>query len=238
MSIFRVEKNKNYTVMGNHHLQNRELSLKAKGLLSLMLSLPESWDYSMNGLVAISKENITAIRNTLQELEKFNYLKRKRYHNSSGQIQYEYHIFEQPYIENMHTVKTDAENDIQSITNETNTNKEIDKGDKTKSSFFIEEEHHVLTQELINRKYINIDDLQVFYYDNLFETLISEGNTYKDLIQIIHYIIPRVIDRDFKDEDGNIIRNKYGYFKESILSNIRKLNIDLEEIWNYDEYFE
>jgi hypothetical protein len=65
MSIFKIEKNKNYTVMSNHHLRDKNLSYKAKGLLSFMLSLPEDWDYSMNGLESISKESIKAIRNIL-----------------------------------------------------------------------------------------------------------------------------------------------------------------------------
>lgn len=65
MSIFKIEENKNYTVMSNHHLRDKNLSYKAKGLLSFMLSLPEDWDYSMNGLESISKESIKAIRNIL-----------------------------------------------------------------------------------------------------------------------------------------------------------------------------
>ena len=72
---FRINKKRNYTVMNNYHLRDKNLSLKAKGLLSFMLSLPDNWDYSMNGLVFICKENITSIRSTLSELEKFNYFK-------------------------------------------------------------------------------------------------------------------------------------------------------------------
>ena len=68
MAVFKIEKAKNYTVMSNYHLQDRNLSYKAKGLLSFMLSLPEDWDYSMKGLVAVSKENIKAIRSILNEL--------------------------------------------------------------------------------------------------------------------------------------------------------------------------
>lgn len=65
MSVFKIEKNKNYTVMSNYHLRDRNLSYKAKGLLSFMLSLPEDWDYSINGLVAVSKEGVKAIKNIL-----------------------------------------------------------------------------------------------------------------------------------------------------------------------------
>ena len=75
MSVFRVEKNKNYTVMANYHLRDKELSFKAKGLLSYMLSLPEDWDYSLNGLASVSKEGIKAIKNIVAELKERGYLK-------------------------------------------------------------------------------------------------------------------------------------------------------------------
>ena len=67
MSVFRVEKNQNYTVMSNHHLRNADLSLKAKGLLSQMLSLPEEWDYTLKGLSKINREGIDAIREAVGE---------------------------------------------------------------------------------------------------------------------------------------------------------------------------
>ena len=70
MAVFRVEKNKGYTVMSNHHLRNKKLSLKAKGLLSQMLSLPEDWDYTLAGLSLINRESIDAIRTAVWELEK------------------------------------------------------------------------------------------------------------------------------------------------------------------------
>lgn len=70
MAVFRVERNTGYTVMSNHHLRNKELSLKAKGLLSQMLSLPEDWDYTLAGLSYINREKIDAIREAIKELEK------------------------------------------------------------------------------------------------------------------------------------------------------------------------
>ena len=98
-------------------------------------------------------------------------------------------------------------------------------------SFFIPEEHNKLTLELIERGYINEDDIQIFYYDKLFNQLLEEDNSYQDLIQIIHYIVPRVIERDFRDEDDNIIENKFGYFKNSIINNIHRLNLDIDDLW-------
>ena len=76
MAVFRVEKNRGYTVMSNHHLRNKALSLKAKGLLSQMLSLPEDWDYTLKGLSLINRESIDAIRTAVWELEKAGYIRR------------------------------------------------------------------------------------------------------------------------------------------------------------------
>ena len=74
MAVFRVERNSGYTVMSNHHLRNKELTLKAKGLLSQMLSLPEDWDYTLAGLSHINRESIDAIRTAVWELEKAGYM--------------------------------------------------------------------------------------------------------------------------------------------------------------------
>ena len=86
MTVFRVEKNANYTVMSNEHLRNRDLSLKAKGLLSQMLSLPEEWDYSLEGLSRINREGVDAIRTGIRELEEHGYLERRRLRDGSGRL--------------------------------------------------------------------------------------------------------------------------------------------------------
>lgn len=99
MAIFRVEKNKNYTTLSNYHFKEKEMSLKAKGLLSVMLSLPESWDYTIQGLVAICKENESAIKSTLKELSDFGYLEIVKLfpdQTDSGRIEYIYNIYENP----------------------------------------------------------------------------------------------------------------------------------------------
>lgn len=100
-TVFRVEKNREFVVMSNRFLRNKEMSLKAKGLLALCLSLPDTWDYSMNGLVAICKENITAVRSALKELEEHGHLKINKKKNDKGHFTYEYVIFESPHIENL-----------------------------------------------------------------------------------------------------------------------------------------
>ena len=97
MAVFRIEKNHGYTVMSNHHLRNKELSLKAKGLLSQMLSLPDDWDYTLAGLSHINKESIDAIRTAIWELERAGYIIRQQGRDAKGKMTaIEYTIFEKP----------------------------------------------------------------------------------------------------------------------------------------------
>ena len=97
MAVFRVEKNRGYTVMSNHHLRNKDLSLKAKGLLSQMLSLPEDWDYTLKGLSLINRESIDAIRTAVWELEKAGYITRQQNRDGKGKMaDMVYTIYEQP----------------------------------------------------------------------------------------------------------------------------------------------
>lgn len=97
MAVFRVEKTKDFTIMSNHHLRNPKLSLKAKGLLSLMLSLPEDWDYTTKGLAQICKEGVDSIGTALKELEQYGYLTRRRLRCENGQLgDIEYTIHETP----------------------------------------------------------------------------------------------------------------------------------------------
>lgn len=127
MSIIRVNKTKNYTVMSNYHLNEKNMSLKAKGLLSLMLSLPDDWDYSVSGLVALCKESKTSIQSTLKELEEFRYLVRTRVQGDNGRFDYIYDIFEkpdkEPRTENLVTDNQCTDNVPQLNTKELNTKK-------------------------------------------------------------------------------------------------------------------
>ena len=137
MSVFRIEKTNNYTVMSNYHLREREMSLKAKGLLSLMLSLPNDWDYTIEGLVTICKENETAIKSTLKELKDFGYLEILKVQNQKGQFEYQYNIYEKPQskkpeLENLGVENPSVENQGQLNTNKQNTNKQNTKKEKEK----------------------------------------------------------------------------------------------------------
>ena len=145
MAVFRVERNTGYTVMSNHHLRNKELSLKAKGLLSQMLSLPEDWDYTLAGLSYINRESIDAIRTAVWELEKAGYITRRQGRDEKGKMTaIEYTIYEQPQtppepknptLENPTTDKPILENptpDKPTTENPTQLNKDIQKTDLPK----------------------------------------------------------------------------------------------------------
>ncbi len=129
MGVMRVNKNDNFTVMSNHHFKEKGLSLKAKGLLSLMLSLPPEWNYTVSGLVKLSKDGKDSIMSALSELEKFGYLTRERVKDDKGQFAgVEYNIYELPQLENPIaenpiSEKPISENPPQLNTNVLNTNK-------------------------------------------------------------------------------------------------------------------
>lgn len=153
MAVVRVAKTKDYTVMSNRHFKEKEMSLKAKGLLSLMLSLPDDWDYTIKGLVAINKENESAIMATLKELKSFGYLeviKKMPNETESGRIEYEYIVHEEPKkqgvenlglekqgvekqgVENLGIENQGIENQIQLNTKELNTKESNTKKNKYK----------------------------------------------------------------------------------------------------------
>lgn len=110
LTVFRIEKTQNYSVMSNYHFKEKDMSLKSKGLLSLMLSLPDSWDYNISGLCRLSKDGKDSVMSALAELEKFGYLKRERTKNEEGKFSgIIYHIFEAPQRENQVAEKANSE---------------------------------------------------------------------------------------------------------------------------------
>lgn len=153
MAVIRVNNTKGFTAMSNYHFQDKEISLKAKGLLGLMLSLPSNWDYSVNGLVAIVKENKAAVQTALKELEEHKYLKRTRVQDETGRFDYIYDIYEKPYdklpctenrctdiqctevqcTENQPQINTNKQNTNKQSTKELNTNEYKEKNIKKES---------------------------------------------------------------------------------------------------------
>ena len=219
MAVFRINKIKNYTVMSNYHLRDNNLSLKTKGMLSLMLSLPDNWIYSINGLIAVCKEGKKAIQSSIKELEDNNYLVRKKIQDDKGRINYRYDIFETPQH---HFGCTDigcTKKELLINTNIENTDNK-DKIDKENIK------HNRLTLELVNNNFININDVDIFCYDDLFNNLLEEYS-YKDIILVLHYILKHIKDNNYKDEYGKNISNIYGYLKEALYSNLEKITKEI-----------
>jgi len=239
--VFKVEKTKDYTIMSNYHLRDKNLSLKAKGLLSFMLSLPEDWDYSLNGLCAICKESEGAIKSTLRELKDNGYLIIEKVRGEKGYFEYNYIIYEHPYnlekskenpggenppvdipkVENQTQINT-KEQSIKEQTNRINKiNKTINENESYNDSSFYLKQHHSLTKDLVKRKYLEEYDVELFKYDNLFNELLN-AYEFNDIVVICHYIVSSVVGRKFKNDDGNLIENKFGYLKQAILNNIER----------------
>ena len=157
MPVFRVERTKNFTVMSNHHLRDKTISLKAKGLLSQMLSLPNDWDYTLRGLAAINKESIDAVRTAVHELEAAGYVVRSRIRDERGQLRgCDYFVYEYPHIEDSDVENCDdfsvspvLETPVSDSTaqeNPTQLNKEIPNKEKQNTDLILSESETVRTK--------------------------------------------------------------------------------------------
>ena len=154
MAVIRVNKTADYTVISNTHFKEKEMSLKAKGLLSLMLSLPDDWDYSIAGLTALSKDGKDSVMNALTELEEFKYLKRTKLTDEKGRFAgYDYDIYEKPYTEKPQEVKPYAENPNTENPPQLNTNISNTKKSKTKEIDIYDENFEKLWKLLKSTPY-------------------------------------------------------------------------------------
>lgn len=235
-TIFEREiKDQNYTVMSNYHLRDKNISLKAKGLLSQLLSYSSDWNLTINGLCSVLKEQEKAVKNTIKELEAHNYLTRNRLQDNKGRFYYKYIIHEKPkypYPQN-----PPMDNPLVEKEGLINTNKE-DKIDKELYTSKIDNnsliENNILLKYLIKNKFINKDDLELYKYDQLLREVLSEYN-YNDIARINAYIVRAFISHKGKDENDNNIINKFGYYKESLLNNINRLN-SIDDIDWFEDY--
>lgn len=169
-TVFRVEKNKNYTTISNHHLQDRNLSLKAKGLLTLILSLPPDWDMTLKGLVSLSGDGVDSVRSGIQELEKAGYLRRSRSRNNLGQLLCtEYTIYEHAVTENVAS-ETEIDDNLNIIYSEES---HIGKSNVDKNS-------HIGKSDVDKNTTENLDDSQIGF-SNVGKSNIGKSNTIKYL---------------------------------------------------------
>lgn len=180
-TVFRVEKNKNYTTISNHHLQDRNLSLKAKGLLTLILSLPPDWDMTLKGLVSLSGDGVDSVRSGIQELEKAGYLRRSRSRNNLGQLLCtEYTIYEHAVTENVAS-ETEIDDNLNIIYSEKS---HIGKSDVDKNSQIgksnVDENSQIGKSDVDKNATENLNDCQIGF-SNVGKSNIGKSNTIKYL---------------------------------------------------------
>jgi hypothetical protein len=141
MSVIRIEKNRNYSVIHNEFLRNKELSLKAKGLLAMCLSLPDDWNYNIRGLVSLCKESLTSVRSSLKELEEHGYVVITKRNDEKGRFTYDYTIYEVPVAENTALVNQPLDKQPTENMNLLSKEKEITKKESTNDlSIYIREQ--------------------------------------------------------------------------------------------------
>lgn len=220
--VFRINKTKDFTIMSNHHLKNRNLTLKAKGLMSLMLSLPDDWDYSMKGLVSICQENGTAVKTALKELKDNGYLKITGHREESGKFTYEYNIYENPYIENQPTVpcidypsteEPMTEEPMTENRHQLNTNKSITKKSNTNKLKVPTLEE---VQEYIKEKNLNVNGKQFYDYFNEGNWIDSKGNKVKNWKQ---KLLTWNSYKQPKQEKANTLTRDFGKLNQFYMNN-------------------
>ena len=255
MSDFTVFRNKNFASIPTYHLRDHSLSLKALGLLTKMLLLPPEWDYSLSGLATLNKDGIDSVRSTLNELKYHNYIEIEKLHSEKGTWKYNYIVFEKPadkaiYLQNKPDrekpclVKPDVVKPSNYISNNNILNNNNDKYDKYNGledfEIFNGEKirQNQLTELLISFGYVEQDDYKsLTSYDNLFLNYLDDNHSVRELTKMITYIVPRVVDRDFLDEDNNEIKNRIGYLKSSLEQNWRKFESmnEEKELWSDED---
>ena len=207
MAVFRIERTRDYTVMSNHHLRNANLSLKAKGLLSMMLSLPEDWNYTTRGLAKICKEGVDAIGAALRELETAGYIVRHKLRDRQGRISdTEYVIYEQPQLrkpdtdspdtENPYMDKPDTEKPAELNIEKSNTQKSITHGSSTDSIPFREPAAAQLPERK-GRDAMSVSEMESYrdlILENIeYDHLCREFTTYReDLDEIVELMVETV----------------------------------------------
>ena len=210
MAVFRIERTRDYTVMSNHHLRNANLSLKAKGLLSMMLSLPEDWNYTTRGLAKICKEGVDAIGAALRELEAAGYIVRHKLRDRQGRISdTEYVIYEQPQLrkpdtdspdtENPYMDKPDTEKPAELNIEKSNTQKSITDGSSTDSIPF-REPAAARPPERKGRDAMSVTEIENYrdlILENIeYDYLCREFATYReDLDEIVELMVETVCAR-------------------------------------------
>lgn len=230
MAVFRVEKNANYTTMSNYHLRDKQLSLKAKGLLSFCLSLPDTWDYSIMGLTAVCKEGRDCIMSTLQELEELGYLRRERTRNADGTLAgADYVIYElpQPALENPDTDnptlekptqdRPALEDPLQISTNQISTEKNNNEEKNVTRHKYGEYQNVLLSNAELAKLQAEFPHDWQKRIDRLSEYMASTGKSYKSHLITIRSWARREKEKPVAAKTGYSHERYYDYNEEDSL---------------------
>ena len=263
MAVFRIERTRDYTVMSNHHLRDKALSLKSKGLLSMMLSLPEDWNYTTRGLAKICKEGVDAIGGALRELESAGYIVRHQLRDRQGRISdTEYVIYEQPQpkapdtpqpdtaspdTENPYLADPDTEKPAELNIEKSRTQKTNTQGSSTDSIPF-RETAAARPPERKGRDAMSVEEMQSYrdlVLENIeYDHLCREFATYReDLDEIVELVVETVCARrkttriagaDFPHE---VVRSRFLKLDSSHIEFVMEcLHNNTTEIRNMKQY--
>ena len=247
MPILRKQKVREYTIVDNKIINDSSLSSRAKFMYVYMLSKPDDWKFNYKSFLKELKEGKEYIQGMIKELKEAKLLTLEQKYDDNGRFEWIYTLYEEPFDNGLKNENSPQRalpvmvepSMVTPVILQNNINNK-DKEDKPlkeyTSSFFNRDEHNRLTLELIDSGYINQEDLQLYYYDDFFEDLLNQGYSYRELITVLNYVVSRVIKRDFVDEEGYEIKNKLGYLKNSINSNLNRLNNMPDELYPEDGY--
>ena len=235
-NIFRVVKDKNYTIVNNEYLKNKNLRVDSIGLLTIILSLPSDFNITMKGLISLThqKANYRAIKAMLDNLKENGYLEITKLRDEKGHFFFDYIFFESNRLNPLYTFYVvDGAN--QSVINDNNTNyppptnpplvvndNEINtinnnkiNLDKNKLNLCF------LTEYLVDWNFIKLNDINLFAYDSfLSNLLLNKDYTYKDIMKVVAYVVSKIKHNNYLDENNHPINNLLSYFKASCNSNL------------------
>ena len=232
-NVFRVIKDKNYTVISNEYLRDKNLRLESIGLMTIILSLSSDYKITMDSLLKLTKENYRTIKLILKELKSNGYVEINKQRDEKGHYYFDYIFFESNKLNPLHTFcKMDnvnnsniKSNEISNIPSSTlppvknnedyiNTNNKKINIDKTKLNLCF------LTEYLIDWDFIKLNNIDLFGYDNFLTNFIKENDDIRQVISVVNYVVKKIKDSNYRDESNNPITNLLSYFKESCRHNL------------------
>lgn len=247
MAVFRVSKDKNYSIISNYYLRNKNLSLEAIGLLTIVLSLPNNFKFSIENLVKMTSENYRTIKLLIKELKDNGYLVISKKQDDKGLYYYEYIWFESNALNPEYTfhtmdqidtavpkVKNEPMDsvDFNNNYNENGTNPEVTSPGMVKEPLYIRTNNYYkinidksklnlcfLTEYLIDWEFIKLNDINLFSYDSFLIEFLKDEDV-RLIISIVNYVVNRIKDNNYLDEEKNPINNLLTYFKESCRHNL------------------